>query len=168
MTTSTIDRRRLLLMAAAAWAASRAGRASASPVPAALQRISEIIIPRTETPGAIDAGVPEFLWTLLNTWHRVDERGRFLAALRRFEAMSLSAEGSGPVADADYERALRECQTGQAGDEMRRFFESVQSLVVLGYYTSELGATTELRYDPIPGRFDGSLEFLEVGRQWST
>jgi hypothetical protein len=51
---------------------------------------------------------------------------------------------------------------------MQRFFASVQSLVVLGYYTSELGATTELRYDPIPGRFDGSVDYLDIGRQWSS
>jgi hypothetical protein len=163
-----IDRRRVLVMIASAWASARAGGTATLPVPVALQRIAEIIIPRTDTPGAIDAGVPEFVWSLLNTWHRAEERGRFLANLRRFEVLTLDSNGSGRATDADFTRVLGECRKGLAGEEMQRFFESVHALVVLGYYTSELGATTELRYDPIPGRFEGSLDFLEVGRQWSS
>lgn len=163
-----IDRRSVLAMAASVWMTARAGTADVPVAPHALNRICDLIIPRTDTPGAVDAGVPDFIWSLLNTWHRVDERSRFLADLRQFEVLTLATDVPGPAADADYARALRECQSGSAGEPMQRFFASVQSLVVLGYYTSELGATTELRYDPIPGRFDGSVDYLDIGRQWSS
>ena len=41
------------------------------------------------------------------------------------------------------------------------------SLVVLAYYTSEVGATQELSYLAVPGGYDGDTPFSEVGRAWS-
>jgi gluconate 2-dehydrogenase gamma chain len=47
------------------------------------------------------------------------------------------------------------------------FFRTMKELTLLGYYTSQPGATQELRYAPIPGRFDGCVPFATVGRAWS-
>jgi hypothetical protein len=33
----------------------------------------------------------------------------------------------------------------------------MKELTLLGYYTSEAGATRELRYDAVPGRYDGCV-----------
>jgi hypothetical protein len=38
---------------------------------------------------------------------------------------------------------------------------------VIGYYSSEQGATQELRYNPAPGRFIGDIPFSKVGKRWS-
>jgi hypothetical protein len=59
-------------------------------------------------------------------------------------------------------RSIRE-----APDEQSPFFYKLKLLTVLGYYTSEVGATQELSYNPVPGRYEGDVDFDKVGRQWS-
>lgn len=44
------------------------------------------------------------------------------------------------------------------GDEAVQFFRTMKELTLLGYYTSQAGATRELRYDPVPGRYDGCVQ----------
>ena len=47
------------------------------------------------------------------------------------------------------------------------FFRTFKELTVVGYYTSEIGATRELRYVQVPGRFEGCVPFDRVGRTWA-
>jgi gluconate 2-dehydrogenase gamma chain len=47
------------------------------------------IIPRTDTPGAKDAGVPQFVDALLTDHYRAPERNRFLAGLQGVDVRSL-------------------------------------------------------------------------------
>lgn len=48
------------------------------------------------------------------------------------------------------------------------FFHTMKELTLLGYYTSQIGATQELKYAQVPGRFDGCVPFASIGRAWST
>jgi gluconate 2-dehydrogenase gamma chain len=48
------------------------------------------------------------------------------------------------------------------------FFRTMKELTLLGYYTSQAGATQELKYAQVPGRFDGCIPFASIGRAWST
>lgn len=48
------------------------------------------------------------------------------------------------------------------------FFRTMKELTLLGYYSSQVGATRELKYAQVPGRFDGCIPFASVGRAWST
>jgi gluconate 2-dehydrogenase gamma chain len=50
----------------------------------------------------------------------------------------------------------------------QHFFRTMKELTLLGYYTSEPGATQELKYARIPGRFDGCVPMATIGRAWST
>ena len=54
------------------------------------------ILPETDTPGASEAGVPQFIDTMLTDWYAPEERDEFLAALG-----AVDARGSGPFADLD-------------------------------------------------------------------
>lgn len=47
------------------------------------------------------------------------------------------------------------------------FWRRMKELTLVGYYTSEVGATEELRWNPTPGRYDGCIPFEEVGRTWA-
>lgn len=49
----------------------------------------------------------------------------------------------------------------------RHFFRTMKELTLLGYYTSQAGATQELKYARVPGRFEGCVPFASVGRAWS-
>ena len=48
------------------------------------------------------------------------------------------------------------------------FFRTMKELTLLGYYTSQIGATQELKYAQVPGRFDGCVPLATIGRAWST
>jgi hypothetical protein len=48
------------------------------------------------------------------------------------------------------------------------FMRTMKELTLLGYYTSEVGATKELRWVPVPGRFEGCVPLAKVGgRAWA-
>lgn len=47
------------------------------------------------------------------------------------------------------------------------FMRRMKELTLVGYYTSEVGATQELRHEPVPGRFDGCVPFAQIGRTWA-
>ncbi len=145
--------------------------------------LSELIIPKTDTPGALDAGVPDFIDVIVSEWYRPGERDIFLKGLQSLEDFC-RAKG---VAFIDADESLQsdalkhsekesmnyrspagaEAAFGKT-DEKTPFFKKLKELVVLGYYTSEIGATQELVYNPAPGYFDGDYDFEKVGRQWSS
>ena len=170
----------------AAGAAARFGEAHA----ASVRLLAEMIIPQTDTPGAVEAGVPDFIATIVFDWYTPGERKAFmqgLAALDGFcmkqasQPFHLAAERTRVAALQEQERlalAARSEQAGQAGQaagdpypspqgETGPFFNRLRELVVFGYYTSELGATKELIYSPVPGRYQGDVDFSQVGRQWA-
>jgi glucoside 3-dehydrogenase (cytochrome c) hitch-hiker subunit len=47
------------------------------------------------------------------------------------------------------------------------FFRIMKELTLLGYYTSEVGATRELRHAPVPGRFEGCVPLAQIARTWA-
>ena len=153
---------------------------------ATLAAAAERVIPETDTPGARSAGVPEFIELLLADWFEAGERDAFLAGLARpddeagqrgsagFAApttavqdeilAALEAEAR-PGAFTAPERSLLPTGSGQLAPP-RDFFPALKELVVVGYYTSERGATEELRFAAVPGRFSPCLPVERAARQW--
>jgi hypothetical protein len=84
---------------------------------------------------------------------------RFAAANSRLE----QAE----AASAAYMQKDSSARIRDTPDEQSPFFHKLKLLTVLGYYTSEIGSQQELSYNPVPGRYEGDVDFDKVGRQWS-
>ncbi len=53
------------------------------------------------------------------------------------------------------------------GPQPTPFFRTFKELTVVGYYTSQIGATRELKYSRVPGRFQGCVPLKTIGRAWS-
>ena len=154
------------------------------PQKATVNLLSEMIIPTTDTPGAITAGVPDFIATIVGDWYNETEREIFFNGLKSLDQHCLAAEDKvfHLAGDATRKSALdaemaaaREYKATPSGsihpmakqdDSYTPFFTKLKELVVLGYYTSETGAKQELIYLPMPGYYDGEFEFAKVGRQW--
>lgn len=49
-----------------------------------------------------------------------------------------------------------------------RFFLIIRDLTLLGYFTSEIGATKAYQYIAVPGRYDGCTELKPGQRVWAT
>ncbi len=49
----------------------------------------------------------------------------------------------------------------------KHFYTMVKQLTLLGFFTSETGATKTLRYVPIPSRYDGEVPYIKGQRAWA-
>jgi hypothetical protein len=155
------------------------GAAQSDEQRARLARLAELISPTTDTPGAVGAGVPAFVEEVVTAWYRPAERAAFLAGLTALAAEGRRRHGTAVAECTPAEQtALLAWSLEQAGDyrppqfrtepdTQAPFFWQLRGLTIVGYYTSQVGATAELRYVPIPGRYDGDYPFAEVGRAWS-
>ena len=145
--------------------------------------LSDLIIPPTDTPGAVAAKVPEFVEIIYADWYRNTEREIFLQGIAKLntfclqkdqklfnetsEAIQVAALQAQEAIAAQYKPANGGFSFQQSFDEHTPFFTKIKELVVLGYYTSEVGAKQELIYLPMPGHYDGDYDFKKVGRQWT-
>ena len=132
--------------------------------------LSERIIPTTDTPGAIAAGVPSFIEMMMADWYEPTDRNEFMAGLGVLDGYARVRytrpfAGLNPEAqDAVLTLAMENAVPGLA----RTFFEHCRQMVILGYYSSEIGCKQERIYLPVPGRYDGAYPYAEVRRVFSS
>ncbi len=135
---------------------------------AAVAALSEIIMPTTDTPGAIAAGVPDYIEFMLSEWYDEDERTRFLIGIRQVAAYAQARENKAfsELDESTQNEIVQRMQDGHMPlmqDGGNAFFEHIKQLTLAGYYTSEIGMTVERIYLPVPGRFDGFYPYEQVG-----
>jgi len=140
---------------------------------ATVRVMAEMILPRTDTPGATDVGTSEFIDLMLTEWYDDSERARFLNGLADVDRRSQSLFGKdfvdchamqqaeiitalgvkmaeGAELSPGRERSLQ----GSAPRTGESFYPMLRRLSLTAYYTSEAGATAELHYEMIPDHFD--------------
>src|SRR5687767_10136815 len=135
--------------------------------------IAEHIIPETDTPGARAAGVHVFIDRMLAGHYGDDDRKRVLDGLAAFDERARRECGR-PfiICSAEEQRALLmrvddEAFAQTAGPREVPWFRTIKELTVLGYYTSEIGATQELKHVAVPERFEGCVPLEQIGRTWA-
>lgn len=140
-----------------------------------VDNISEHILPRTATPGARDAGVMPFIDRMLSEYYTEEEANLFAAGLDKLVSTSRIMHGI-PYLDCSTEQqhdiiaaAAREAM-GMLQRPMTAaplaappFFLMMKELTLLGFFTSEAGATEVLAYDPVPGGYTGCAPLAELG-----
>lgn len=143
---------------------------------AIISAVAEIIIPRTDTPGANDVGVPAFVDLMLNDVYGSQHKEHFLEGLKEFNAGAKEKYGENFIElasdkQAEYVKGVHAValSNGPAkGEGNRPFILSVKELTLLGFFTSEPGATQVLQYDPVPGEYKGCVSLKDVGKTWAT
>ena len=141
--------------------------------------VSEIIIPRTDTPGAKDAGVPAFIDQMLKEVYSEEDQKFFLEGLTAFNDQAKQEYGE-EFADLDEEDqtalvkkvhdAAVEAENTTNPAPKRPFILMMKELTMLGFFTSEVGATQVLQYVPVPGAYKGCIPLSEAGngKAWAT
>ena len=139
------------------------------PQRALMTALSERVMPTTDTPGAIAAGVPEFIEKLLADWALPDDRVPIIAGLDAIEARSRADYSvAGAEATPEQQDALLTLAMEDKLPGGKEFFEKFRQLVITGYFTSDVGITQERKYLPVPGRYDGAYPYSEVNRVFSS
>lgn len=147
---------------------------------ATLAALCELIIPKTDTPGAIEAGVPAFVADMYAHWMVPAERKTVVDGLAQLDGAAKAAHGRGFAACTPAEQAALFAPArkaagsyqqrshgldGRLADPAAPFFFKMRDLVTLGYFTSEAGVNGELAYVPVPGRWEGDVDTKTWNRQ---
>jgi gluconate 2-dehydrogenase gamma chain len=147
--------------------------------------LSDAIIPRTDSPGALDAGVPAYLDKMMSVWASPDTKAvhrRSVAGVRT----RLTELGGGDIAalpapaQTQAVAALdKEAYPATQGIVSPLFgagpapvtpgdqYRLLKRLIAQVYYLSEPGATEELHYELVPGRWLPDAPLAEIGRTWA-
>lgn len=143
--------------------------------------LADTIIPASDTPGAVEAGVPAFIVKMVNEATDRRSQRNFLDGLDAVEAFCHEQYGH-PFAMCPSEQrsaVLRRWQQAAARPVWlervtrswtgRSFYDVLRDCTVVGYCTSMAGATRALAYDFIPGpRFEGCVPLQPGQRAWAT
>lgn len=156
----------------AAGAAIATGTALAPQEMAVLSAVVAVIVPATDTPGALEAGVPQFINALVMHWMTAAEAQQFRAGLAALD----------DSAQLQYQRRYANCTAQQGSallqalrasspyhghtfsladrimDPQAPFYLRLRDMTVLAYFSSEAGSTKEMRYLPVPGKFESDLD----------
>lgn len=131
---------------------------------ALLSRLSDLIIPRTETPGALDANVPGYMDTLMTEWANDETRAEHREAMQLIAARLDSASGNFLEADeASATAALTELDAAAFdGDDSLSGYRRIKGYITQSYFATEEGAVQELKWVAVPGRWDPSVDIAEA------
>ncbi len=134
-----------------------------------VERIVDLMIPETDTPGALAASVHHFIDLMLAEWASPERQARYVQGLQDLDARTREAGAEdfvsfSPALQLELLRELdREAHTEGATDT---FFREFKKLVLFGYYSSEAGSTVELQYEPMPGDYQACVPIEDIGRAW--
>ena len=127
----------------------------------AVSQVVDIIIPPTDTPGAREAGVPEALDSLMVHWASDERQTQFRSLVGDYVSAGVLTL---PAADRLELVRRVDAEKLAAWDPT---YVKFKDLVLTLYYLSEVGATQELRYDLIPGKFEPWTELAPDARAWA-
>jgi len=131
-------------------------------------RMADHILPETDTPGARAVGVHDFIDAMLAEGYAGDGRAQFFAGLADVDARARAAYGRPFLECArEQQRTVLDELDREAFTQPAAFFRTFKELTLVGYYTSEIGATRELHHQPVPGRYDGCVPLAKIGRTWA-
>ena len=134
--------------------------------------LAELIIPRTDTPGALDVSAHRTVDHLLKACSLAPAQAQFKDGLARIDQVAQAQAGKrfAALAPARQSALLHQLDMGSAPFDAadQRFFRQLKGHVAFAYYTSEAGATRELAYSPVPGGFKGRIKLTPSTRTWAT
>lgn len=142
-----------------------------------LSEIAETILPATATPGAKEAGVGDFIAIMVKDCYSPKDQQTFVNGLDTLEKVSKEKQGDTFLnLSAEKRTALLQLldreqkayyQTKKEEDPPH-YFRMLKELTLLGFFTSETGATKALRYEAVPGRYEGCIDYKKGDRAWAS
>ncbi len=159
-----------------------------------LNEVADTILPTTSSPGAKAANVGQFMAVMVRDCYTPQDQKTFLegvtklddASKKQFSSKFLDltpkqrtdllvaldkeqqefTEQQNKATDADMEKHKGDAKYVPA-DMPNHYFRMIKELTLLGYFTSEVGATKALRYIETPGHYDGDLPYKKGDKAWA-
>lgn len=140
-----------------------------------VSQVSEIIIPKTDTPGAKDVGVPGFIDQIVGECYAKEDQDKFLKGLQEFDDAAKKEYGDAFISldaedQAAFVKKVHDAAVNADGKGDHPFILAMKELTMLGFFTSEPGASQVLQYTPVPGAYKGCIPLNEAGngKTWAT
>jgi hypothetical protein len=141
-----------------------------------LDEIADTIIPATDTPGAKAAMVGTFMTVMVKDCYTEDDQKIFRdgmdkinkASEKEFDKnfMQITPEQRHKLL-VELDNEQKEYNKKKKDDAPNHYFRLMKELTLLGYFTSEIGATKALRYIESPGKFEGCIPYHKGEKAWA-
>jgi hypothetical protein len=146
-----------------------------------IAELADVIIPRTETPGAKDAHVDEFIIKMILFGSDATVQHTFINGLQELETYCTDSY-SKPFIHCNIQDKIAvlkhfEAKSNYSNPFLNKvknkilgqsFFQRLKDLTVEGYCTSQIGATQGLAYDYIPSNYESCTLLKTNQRSWAT
>ena len=142
-----------------------------------LNEVGETILPATATPGAKEAKVGEFMAVYVKDCYEEKDQTIFVEGLKKLDDASKKKSGktfmdSTPTQRhdllVDLDKEMKDYQKSKKETDPNHYFRMVKELTLLGFFTSEVGATKALRYVAVPGKYEGCIPYKKGDKAWAT
>ena len=129
-----------------------------------LSQLCEIIIPETDSSGAITLKVPQFIDILIGESYTIDEQKKFT---EKFKLLVNDYEQNNkkPIEKQSLEDILNKFSTDFKNLKNKSIMDEIRGLTVWGFKTSKEIATNVLNYNPVPGYQKGCINLNELNNQ---
>jgi len=137
-----------------------------------LRSICAIVIPKTETLGAAEVNTHGFIDNQLFHCYEQAEQEKMIQLLTLIDEVakkSFSRSFTELGQDQQFQLLTAlDVGKGNFDKKQRADFKSLKKLICFGYYTSEVGASQELRYLAVPGGYQGSIAYKSSDASWGS
>lgn len=144
---------------------------------AILDEIGEAIIPETpSSPGAKAAKIGTFMKVYVTDCYPHLDQLIFMDGIEKLkqfsddkygkEFLNLSAQEKHDLI-ALLDKESRTYNKNKKKEDPKHYFSMMKEITLMGYFTSEPGATKAMRYIQTPGYYNGSLPYKKGDRAWA-
>ncbi len=161
---------------------------------AMLDEVGETIIPATDTPGAKAAKIGAFMQTMVTDCYTQEQQDVFTQGMAQLNTACEKVNGKSFMdCNAEQRKSFlitlekeakdynikRDEKEKEAMENARKtmdpnfvkapshYYSMMKQLTLLGYFTSEIGATKALRLLPVPGKYDGAYPYKKGDKAWA-
>ena len=134
-----------------------------------MDEIGETIIPATDIPGAKAAKIGAFMAMMVTDCYNDGQHAAFVEGLRQINLDCRKRYGTSFMDSTPAQRTglANALDAGhRAKDPHSRYFRMMKELTILGYFSSEIGATQAVKFVQVPGAFHGDYPYKKGDRAW--
>jgi hypothetical protein len=134
-----------------------------------MNNIGEVIIPKTDSPGAKDADVASMMAVMVKDCYAKPDQAVFKAGLVDIEKRAQAAQQKpfAQLSSSQKMSLLNELDAlAKNNDGGVHYFSMIKQQVLFCFFTSQTGATKVLRHVAIPGRYDGDFPYKKGDKAW--
>ena len=143
--------------------------------------ILDMILPRTDTPGALDVKSDIFIDKVIAKTYDEEAQAKMRSEIAAFNSECEKNYGNTFIElnASDREKVLQAAEKNSGKfspgvwgpavgkQEPIGFYRSIKSMAIWAYFSSEEIGKNVLAYDPVPGTFEPCIPVSEVGNRWS-